>query len=141
DTFAAIVSDHSPCTPELKHLRDGDIEKAWGGIASLQFGLPVIWSSGRLTLEQLAKLMCEGPAAIAGIQKGAIKPGYDADLVVWSPEESFRITPEMVQHRHKVTPYAGEELRGVVKATYLRGRKVWQDGRTIGSPNGKWIRK
>ena len=141
DELAAIVSDHSPCTPELKHLQDGDVEKAWGGIASLQFGLPVIWSSGRLTVERIVKLMCEGPAAIAGIQKGALRPGFDADLVVWSPEETFRITPEIVQHRHKVTPYEGETLRGVVKATYVRGRKVWQDGRTTGSPNGKWIRK
>jgi allantoinase len=141
ELLTGIVSDHSPCTPELKHLNDGNVERAWGGISSLQFGLPIIWSSGRLTLERIARLMCEGPASIAGIRKGAIKPGYDADLVVWSPEESFRVTPDIVQHRHKITPYAGEELRGVVKSTYLRGQKVWQDGRTIGSPSGKWIRR
>ncbi len=139
--LSAIVSDHSPCPPELKRLPEGDVERAWGGIASLQFGLPIIWSSGRLSLEDIARLMCEGPAAIAGIPKGAIKPGFDADLVVWSPEESFRIEPEIVQHRHKVTPYDGEELRGVVKETYVRGRKVWQDGRAIGTPSGQWIRK
>ena len=141
ELFAGIVSDHSPCVPELKHLNDGDVGRAWGGIASLQFGLPIVWSSGRLSLERIVRLMCEGPAAIAGIRKGAIKPGYDADLVVWSPEEWFRVVPEIVQHRHKVTPYAGEKLRGVVKATYVRGQKVWQDDRTIGSPPGKWIRK
>ena len=137
----AIVSDHSPCTPELKRLNDGNIERAWGGIASLQFGLPIIWSSGRVTLQQIAALMCEGPAAIAGIAKGKIAAGYDADLVIWSPEERFRVTPEIVQHRHKVTPYAGEELSGVVKSTYVRGRKVWEDGRAIGKPFGKWISK
>src|SRR5438132_8326148 len=136
----AIVSDHSPCTPELKRLNDGNIERAWGGIASLQFGLPIIWSSGRLTLERIAELMCQGPAAIAGIAKGKIAAGYDADLVIWSPEETFRITPEIVHHRHKVTPYVGEELSGVVKSTYVRGRKVWEDGRAIGSQTGKWIR-
>jgi len=141
ELLAGIVSDHSPCTPELKHLHDGNVERAWGGIASLQFGLPIIWSSGRLSLEHIVRLMCEGPASIAGIRKGAIKPGYDADLVVWSPEEWFRVTPDLVQHRHKLTPYAGEKLRGVVKATYLRGRKVWQDGRAIGSPFGRWLRK
>jgi len=84
--------------------------------------------------------MCEGPAAIAGIAKGKIAAGYDADLVIWSPEETFRITPEIVHHRHKVTPYVGEELSGVVKSTYVRGRKVWEDGRAIGSQTGKWIR-
>jgi allantoinase len=138
----AIVSDHSPCAPELKRLNDGDIERAWGGIASLQFGLAVIWSEGRLDLDEIANLMCSGPASIAGIdeRKGKIAPGYDADLVVWAPEERFRITPEIVQHRHKITPYAGEELSGVVKATVLRGRKVWEDGAIIGKPQGVWIR-
>jgi len=141
ELLPAIVSDHSPCTPELKRLNDGDVEHAWGGIASLQFGLPIIWSSGRVDLQSIVRLMCAGPASIAGIAKGKIEPGIDADLVIWAPEERFRVTPEIVHHRHKVTPYAGEELRGVVKATYLRGRKVWEDGRTIGTPSGQWIRK
>jgi allantoinase len=141
ELFAGVVSDHSPCLPELKHLDDGNVGTAWGGISSLQFGLPIVWSSGNVTLEGIVRLMSEGPASIAGIRKGAIKPGYDADLVVWSPEESFHVTPEIVQHRHKITPYAGETLRGVVKSTYVRGQKVWQDGRAVGSPSGKWIKK
>jgi allantoinase len=141
--LTGIVSDHSPCTPELKRLHDGDVGRAWGGIASLQFGLPIIWSEQRLDFESIADLMCVGPATIAGIEsrKGKIATGYDADLVVWSPEERFRITPEMIHHRHKVTPYEGEELSGVVKSTYVRGRKVWEDGRAIGKPSGQWIRK
>ena len=84
--------------------------------------------------------MCSGPADLAGIHKGRIAAGYDADLVVWAPEERFRVTPEIVQHRHKVTPYAGQQLSGVVKATFVRGRKVWEDGRAVGKPSGKWIR-
>jgi allantoinase len=139
----AIVSDHSPCTPELKRLNDGDVERAWGGIASLQFGLAIVWSEQRLDMESIATLMCAGPASIAGVgdRKGKIAPGYDADLVVWSPEERFRVTRHIVQHRHKVTPYAGEELSGVVKSTYVRGRKVWEDGLAIGKPSGLWISK
>jgi len=90
-------------------------------------------------LSSIANLMCSGPADLAGIHKGRIDAGYDADLVIWSPEENFRVTPEIVQHRHKVTPYAGEKLSGVVKTTYVRGRKVWEDGRAIGPPSGKWI--
>lgn len=138
----AIVSDHSPCTPQLKRLDDGDVERAWGGIASLQFGLPIIWTEARLSIDEMAAFMCSGPAEIAGIgdRKGRLQAGYDADLVVWAPDERFRITPELVQHRHKVTPYMGEELFGVVKTTYVRGRKVWEDGRAIGKTSGKWIR-
>ena len=141
--LSAIVSDHSPCPPELKRLSKGDVAHAWGGIASLQFGLPVIWSERRLTLEQIAELMCNGPARVAGLQdrKGSIAPGLDADFVIFDPQGRFAITPEMIQHRHKVTPYAGEEMRGVVKTTWLRGRKVWEDEKPIGNPAGQWIRR
>ena len=140
DILQAVVSDHSPSTPALKHLDDGDIERAWGGIASLQFTLPIMCTLG-LPLEQLAEKMCSGPADLAGIRKGRIAPGFDADLVIWSPEESFRVRPEIIQHRHKVTPYAGEELHGVVKTTWLRWRKVWDDGRHIGNAEGKWVQE
>jgi len=87
--------------------------------------------------------MCSGPARVAGLEdrKGSIAPGLDADFVIFDPQGRFAITPEMIQHRHKVTPYAGEELRGVVKTTWLRGRKVWEDGKPIGNPAGQWIRR
>lgn len=140
DALQAVVSDHSPSTPDLKHLHDGDVEHAWGGIASLQFTLAIMNTLG-LTLDRIAELMCCGPADLAGIRKGRIAAGYDADLAVFAPDETFRVRPEIIEHRHKVTPYAGEELRGVVKATYVRGRKVWDHGRILGAPAGKWIRK
>jgi len=140
--LTAIVSDHSPCPPGLKRLSEGDVEHAWGGIASLQFGLSIIWSERRLTLERIAELMCSGPASIAGLdRKGKIAAGFDADLIVFDPEARFEVTEEIIQHRHKVTPYAGEELRGVVRTTFLRGRKVWDDGRQIGTPTGKWVKR
>lgn len=140
DVLQAVVSDHSPSTPDLKHLHDGDIERAWGGIASLQFTLPIMWTSG-LALDDIARLMCSGPADLAGIHKGRIAPGYDADLVVWDPDATFRVAPEIIEHKHKVTPYAGEELRGVVKATFLRGRKIWEHGASVGQAPGTWVRK
>jgi allantoinase len=117
-----VVSDHSPCTPELKK---GDFASAWGGIASLQFVLPIVWTNARargFELEHIARWCSAAPARLARLErKGAIAPGNDADLTIWSPEESFVVTPELIRHRHKVTPYLGEELRGVVKATYVRG--------------------
>jgi allantoinase len=120
-----VVSDHSPCTPELKR---GDFASAWGGIASLQFVLPIVWTNAQprgFTLSDLARWCCEGPARLAGLhRKGAIATGYDADLTVWSPEERFTVTPELIQHRYKTTPYLGAELQGVVNATYVLGKNV-----------------
>jgi allantoinase len=143
--FVAIVSDHSPCTPELKRMDEGDIAKAWGGIASLQFGLPIVWTEAKrrgIAFEKIVELMTIGPATLAGLdkRKGCLAAGYDADIVVFDPEKHFVVRTELVQHRHKVTPYAGETLTGVVKATFVRGHKVWEDGRHVGEAIGVWIR-
>jgi allantoinase len=144
--LSAIVSDHSPCTPALKYLDDGNVERAWGGISSVQLALPVAWTEARrrgIELSTLSDLVSAGPAELAGIsdRKGKLAPGFDGDIVVWAPEEQFTVTPDLVRHRHKVTPYLGEALFGVVKTTYVRGRKVWDDGQAVGAAAGQWIRR
>lgn len=128
-----IVSDHSPCPPELKRRDEGDFLAAWGGIASLQLRLPVVWTEARArghNIERVVEWMAAAPARLVELdkRKGAIKVGCDADLVVFRPEESFRVEPEMLHHRHKLTPYAGRTLSGVVEATYLRGMKIYERG-------------
>jgi allantoinase len=143
--FNAIVSDHSPCTPELKRMNEGDIAGAWGGIASLQFGLSIVWTEAKgrgVAFEKIVELMTIGPATLAGLdkRKGKLAAGYDADIVVFDPEERFVVQTELVQHRHKVTPYAGDTLTGIVKATFVRGHKVWEDGRHVGESIGEWVR-
>jgi len=124
-TIRCVVSDHSPCTPELKR---GTFDSAWGGIASLQFVLPIVWSGARargFSLQDITRWCCEAPAQLAGLsRKGSIEAGHDADFVVWSPEESFVVSEELVQHRHKVTPYLGAQLHGVVKETWVLGRST-----------------
>jgi allantoinase len=144
--LTAIVSDHSPCTPELKRMEEGDIARAWGGIASLQFGLPIVWTEAKrrgVALETIVDLMTTGSATLAGLgyRKGKLAAGYDADITVFDREAHFVVRTEHVQHRHKVTPYAGETLTGVVQATYVRGHKVWEDGTHTGNAIGEWIRK
>jgi allantoinase len=141
-TIDMVVSDHSPCPPEMKAREEGDFMKAWGGISSLQLRLPVMWteSSARgFDLNQLAEWLCAAPARQVGLrQKGSISVGRDADIVIWNPEREFRIAPEMIQHRHKLTPYAGELLRGTVEKTFLRGQMVY-DGGAFSAPKGKAI--
>jgi allantoinase len=127
-----VVSDHSPCTPELKRLDVGDFGLAWGGIASLQVTLPAVWSGARtrgLALTDVVGWMAEVPARLAGLpRKGAIAVGRDADLVAFAPDERFTVGD--LQHRNAVTPYIGRELTGVVRRTWLRGQLA--DGSPIG---------
>jgi allantoinase len=140
-----VVSDHSPCTPALKKLEAGDFAAAWGGIASLQLGLPVVWSDARRrgrSLVDVAAWMSAGPARLAQLdRKGALAPGKDADLVVWDPDAAVTVAPAMLEHRHKVTPYAGEVLQGAVRATWVRGRCVYDRGRFGDRPEGRLLRR
>nr|WP_079063449.1 allantoinase AllB [Peterkaempfera griseoplana] len=126
--FAAVVSDHSPCTADLKLLDRGDFAAAWGGIASLQLGLAAVWTEARRRghgLAEVVRWMSAGPAALAGLPaKGAIAPGRDADLVAFDPDAVFRVDPATLHHRNPVTPYAGRTLTGAVRTTWLRGRVV-----------------
>ncbi len=140
-TLDFVASDHSPCTPNLKAMEQGDFVAAWGGVAGLQLALPVIWTESARrghTLVDIARWMSEGPARLAGFTgtKGKIAAGHDADFVVFAAAESTTITPEIVHHRHKVTPYAGETLRGAVHATYLRGTRVAERGRALATDSG-----
>jgi allantoinase len=127
-----VVSDHSPCTPDLKRLDAGDFGVAWGGIASLQVALPAVWTGARergIGLDQVVRWMAEAPARLAGLpRKGAIAVGRDADLVAFAPEEQWTVGD--LQHRNPVTPYAGRVLTGAVRRTWLRGRPA--DGAPIG---------
>lgn len=143
-TIDMVVSDHSPCPPEMKLREQGDFMKAWGGISSLQLRLPVMWTEAGargFEVNRLAEWVCGAPARQIGLaqRKGSISVGCDADLVIWNPNREFRVTPELIQHRHKLTPYAGEVLRGVVEKTFLRGRMVYDDGEFVSASGGQSI--
>jgi allantoinase len=145
-TIDFVVSDHSPSPPAMKCRGTGNFFRAWGGIASLQLGLPVMWTKIRgrnYSFHHLVRWMSSGPARLAGLEghKGAITAGYDADIVVWNPEKCFIVRPKMLHHRHKLTPYANQALRGVVEATFLRGEMIYDRGRFLGTPRGALLRR
>ena len=126
--LSSVVSDHSPSTPQMKELESGDFGSAWGGIASLELTLPVVWTAARRrghTLADVVAWMADGPARLAGLgRKGRIVVGSDADFCVFAPDEVFVVDSRKLHHRHPVTPYAGRSLRGVVHQTILRGAPV-----------------
>ena len=142
----SIVSDHSPCAPELKNIGEGNFQKSWGGISSLQLGLSIVWTEAHkrgFRLQNVSEWMSRRPAELVGLhgRKGAIAPGHDADIVVWNPEESFTVQATSLHHRHRMTPYEGRTLFGTVESTFLRGAKIFDHGASVGSPAGKVILK
>jgi allantoinase len=141
-----VATDHSPCPPEMKRIGEGDFRTAWGGIAGVSLALPVMWTEASkrgFSLTDVVKWMAAGPARLAGCaaRKGRIAKGMDADFVVFEPEKEFVASGEKLFYRHKFSPYLREKLRGVVKATYLRGECVFADGQFSGEPKGRELRR
>jgi allantoinase len=133
-----VVSDHSPCTVALKR---GDFSEAWGGIASLQLALPVVWTAARERghgLADVVRWMATAPARRVGLAgKGEIAAGHDADLCVLAPDERFRVDAARLEHRNPVTPYAGRTLTGTVRQTWLRGAPI----DLAAAPRGRLLRR
>ncbi len=137
-----VATDHSPAPPDLKQLTSGDFRTAWGGIASLQLALPVLWTAAQARgfgLPDVVRWLSENPSKLAGLahRKGQIERGYDADLVVFDPEVVFTVDAAALFHRHPVSPYHGRELRGVVERTWLGGVAAWQRTNFINLNQGK----
>ncbi len=143
-----IVSDHSPCTPALKQLAQHNLWDAWGGISSLQFGLSLIWTKLRetdFTLADLVRWMCEKPAQLVGLQdkKGKIKTGFQADFVIWNPDEQHTIEQKTTLHKNKLSAYEQQTVYGVVEQTLLAGHVIYAKNHTNFStkPMGKYLKQ
>jgi allantoinase len=139
-----VVTDHSPCPPQMKRLEEGNFRTAWGGIPSLSVALPAVWTEARrrgFNLLDIAKWMAEKPAQLAGCgdRKGKIAAGFDADFAVFDCDSEFTLTEERLHHRHPISPYLGHRLAGVVQQTYLRGSRIFQDGEFEAKPAGREV--
>lgn len=139
-TIDCVVTDHSPSTADLK---TADFATAWGGISGLQLSLAAVWTEARArgyALEDVVRWMSARTAALVGLdgRKGAIAPGHDADFAVLAPDETFIVDPQTLQHRNRVTAYAGKTLYGVVKSTWLRGERIHARGE-FDEPKGRLL--
>lgn len=139
-TIDCVVTDHSPSTADLK---TDDFATAWGGISGLQLSLSAVWTEARKrghSLEDVVRWMSTRTARLVGLdsRKGAIAVGLDADFAVLAPDETFTVDPAALQHRNRVTAYAGRTLSGVVKSTWLRGERIVADGE-FGAPGGELL--
>ncbi len=138
-----VVSDHSPCPATLKREGGGDFGAAWGGIASVQLGLPAVWTGARERGHQLTDVvrwMATAPADRVGLShKGRIEVGADADLVRFAPDQEFTVDVAALHHRNPVSAYAGRRLHGVVRQTWLRGASILLEGG--GAPQGRLLRR
>ena len=137
-----IVTDHSPCPPEMKRREDGRWDQAWGGIAGLGLALPVVWTEMRrrkIPIERIAQWMSSAPARLAGFtgKKGVIAPGADADFAVFDPDGAWTVSSGDLNFRHKLSPYLGAQLYGRVRETWLRGERVYCNGQFVGDPRGQ----
>jgi allantoinase len=135
-----VATDHSPAPPYMKQLASGDLMKAWGGIASIQFALPVLWTAAKkhgCGIQDVANWLCSVPGQFIGKNKGVLAKGFDADLVIWDDSASFVVTEQAIHHKHKITPYLNERLFGVVEQTYLGGKKVYDSGKFLHLNEGK----
>ena len=140
-----ITTDHSPAPSSIKEIETGNLLKAWGGIAGLQFLLPASWTGLKnvLTLTEVIPLLTEKPAEFLKLngRKGFLKEGFDADFVVWSDEESFHVKEENIFHKHKASPYVGRQLFGVIHSTYVNGKLVYDGQQIINKNQGQWLLK
>ena len=138
-----ITTDHSPAPPSIKEIESGNLQKAWGGIAGLQFLLPASWTAMKemITIENFIPLLTSHPAKFIGAadRKGKIANGYDADLTIWNPDGETVIKKEDILFRHKISPYIGERLNGVIRQTIVNGNTVYQNNKIINKNAGKWL--
>lgn len=149
--ISTVVSDHSPCTSDLKNLEKGDFMDCWGGVCSVGLGLHLLYTTFVKEYPQIASKniwkhichwICENPSKQIGFQtfKGFLKPEYDADFVIIDDSKKFVIDNEKTYFKNKLTPYQGFESACTVMRTVLRGINVYSEAEGhISDPIGQCI--
>ncbi len=142
-----VVSDHACCSAEVKTDPDRpeEIFLAKSGFGGTEYLLSGLYTEGNrrgLPLHRMAELVSWSPARRFGLtRKGDIAPGFDADLVLFDPDESFVVRAAESESTQGYTPFEGMELQGRVVTTFLRGEKVWDGGEIVGPARGRYLHR
>ena len=139
-----ISTDHSPAPPSIKEIETGNLKKAWGGIASIQFLLSASWSAlkNSISIEEFIPLVTSKPAAfIKANNKGKLSVGADADIVIWDSKGSKIVQQEDILFKHKISPYIAENLTGIVIETIVNGETVFSKNQIKTKNKGRWLLK
>lgn len=139
-----ISTDHSPAPPSIKEIETGNLKKAWGGIAGIQFLLSASWSSLKnyISIEEFIPLVTSKPAAfIKANNKGKLSVGADADIVIWDSKGSKIVQQEDILFKHKISPYIAENLTGIVIETIVNGETVFSKNQIKTKNKGRWLLK
>jgi allantoinase len=137
-----ITTDHSPAPPSIKEMETGNLKKAWGGIAGIQFLLIGSWTAlqNNMTLDQFIPLVTSNPAKfIKSDKKGIIAIGKDADFVIWNPEETSIVKEDDILFRYKISAYVNQNLSGVVTETIVNGETVYKNKSIQNKNKGQWL--
>ena len=142
-----IVSDHACCRTEVKYNAEhpDDIWMAKSGFGGTEYLLSGVYSEGHkrgLSLNHMAELLSWNPAQRLGLlNKGDIALGYDADLVLFDPNQTFVVPADESESGQGYTPFEGQELTGQVKQTFLRGNLIYDNGRIVGPARGAYQKR
>lgn len=130
--LAAVCSDHSPCRPDEKNEEAHGVFGAWGGISGLQSTVQLFYEYAvhrkKYPVEIMARALAANPAKIFGLygRKGALRPGFDADVVIFDPKLEWTITEDSLFYKNKISAFVGLSGQGAVKETLVRGSSVYQ---------------
>ncbi len=127
-TLDCIATDHAPHTATEKELQ---FDQSPFGVIGLETAFAVgntyLVEAGKMDLGQLVQCMTERPAAVLGRPLGRLEEGADADFVLLDPQREWTVTADQFRSRSRNSSFLGETLRGLVLATFLRGRLTWHE--------------